>query len=182
MTQFVQQYAVVIGQLRYPTEDINNIEYLTATRIYKVHSRREHIPRISKLFVKQIQCLYTNQPEQQEQLQQKKCEQERQNNELLNPDDDTESEHQNSNTDTETEEEEENQNTDSETETIQDNHKHIEKQHHIENNTYNENKIKPTNMTITSKNVIEYTLEIEDNTDKQNEKNRQKKTSKLTLN
>ena len=37
-------------------------------------------------------------------------------------------------------------------------------------------------MTITSKNIIEYNLEIEDNTDKQNEKNRQKKTSKLTLN
>ena len=65
MTQFVQQYAVVIGQLRYPTEDINNIEYLTATRIYKVHSRQEHIPRIIKLFGRQIQCLYTNQPEQQ---------------------------------------------------------------------------------------------------------------------
>lgn len=31
-------------------------------------------------------------------------------------------------------------------------------------------------MTITSKNVIEYTLEIEDNTGKQNEKNRLKKT------
>ena len=101
MTQFVQQYAVVIGQLKYPTEDINNREYLTATRIYKVHSRREHIPRISKLFLKQ---------------------------------------------------------------------------HHIENNSDNENKRKTTNMTITSKNVIEYTLEIEDNPGKQNEKNRQKKT------
>ena len=31
-------------------------------------------------------------------------------------------------------------------------------------------------MTITSKNVIEYTLEIEDNTGQQNEKNRLKKT------
>lgn len=29
MTQFVQQYAVVIGRPRYPTENIKDIEYLT---------------------------------------------------------------------------------------------------------------------------------------------------------
>ena len=46
MTQFVQQYAVVRGRPRYPTETINDIEYLTGTRIYQIHSRREHIPRI----------------------------------------------------------------------------------------------------------------------------------------
>ena len=60
MTQFVQQYAVAIGCPRYPTKDINGIEYLTGTRIYRVHSRREHIPRIIKLFGRQIQCIYTN--------------------------------------------------------------------------------------------------------------------------
>lgn len=36
MTQFVQQYAVLIGRPRYPVETINDIEYLARTRIYKV--------------------------------------------------------------------------------------------------------------------------------------------------
>ena len=113
MTQFVQQYAVIIGIPRYPVETINDIEYLTGTRIYRVHSRREHIPRIVKLFGRQIQCIYTQQSEQQEWLQRKKREQERQNNNSLNSDNDTKSE---SHTDTETDDESDHQNTDSDIE------------------------------------------------------------------
>ena len=64
MTQFVQQYAVVLGKPRYPTENMDGIDYLTGTRIYKVYSRKEHIPRRIKLFGRQTQCIYTNQPEQ----------------------------------------------------------------------------------------------------------------------
>ena len=66
MTPFVQQYAVVIGKPRYPIETINDIDYLTGTRIYKVHSRKEHIPRINKIFGRQTQCIYTKKPKQQE--------------------------------------------------------------------------------------------------------------------
>ena len=84
MAQFVQQYAVAIGRPRYPVETINDIEYLAGTRVYKVHSRREHIPQIVEIFGRQIQCIYTKQPEKQDWLQQKKHEQERQNNESLN--------------------------------------------------------------------------------------------------
>ena len=131
MTQFVQQYAVVIGKPRYPVETINDIKYLTGARIYRVHSRREHIPRIVKLFGRQIQCIYTQQPEQQEWLQWKKHEQERQNNNFLNSGDDTKS---GSPTDTETDNESDHQNTDSDIEKTQDNQKHIEKQHNSENN------------------------------------------------
>ena len=148
MTQFVQQHAFVIGKPRYPAETINDIEYLTGTRIYRVHSRREHIPRIVKLFGRQIQCIYTQQPEQQEWLQQKKREQERQNN------DDTKSE---SHTDTETDDESDHQNTDSDIEKAQDNQKHIEKQHNSENNIGKQNQRKPTKMTITPENITEYT-------------------------
>ena len=86
MTQFVQQYAVVIAQPRYPTETINDIQYLTGTRIYRVHSRREHIPRIIKLFGRQIQCIYTKQPEQQEWLLRKKREEQRRQNASLQSD------------------------------------------------------------------------------------------------
>ena len=57
MTPFVQQYAVVIGKPRYPIETINDIDYLTGTRIYKVHSRKEHIPRTNKIFGRQTQCI-----------------------------------------------------------------------------------------------------------------------------
>ena len=118
MTQFVHQYARVIDRPRYRTEDINDIEYLTGTMIYRVHSRHEHIPpKIVKLFGWQIKCIHTNQPEQQEWLKQKKREEQRRNNDSLHSDDDDESTQQNSNTDTETEEEQYTQNMDSETET-----------------------------------------------------------------
>ena len=172
MTQFVQQHAFVIGKPRYPAETINDIEYLTGTRIYRVHSRREHIPRIVKLFGRQIQCIYTQQPEQQEWLQQKKREQERQNNNSLNSDDDTKSE---SHTDTETDDESDHQNTDSDIEKAQDNQKHIEKQHNSENNIDKQNQRKPTKMTITPENITEYTSEIEDNNDKQNDTTNKKR-------
>ena len=102
MTQFVQQYAVVEGRPRYPTETINDIQYLTGTRIYRVHSRREHIPRIIKIFGRQIQCIYTKQPEQQDWLLRKKREEQRRQNALLHSDED-DSTQQNSDTETETE-------------------------------------------------------------------------------
>ena len=172
MTQFVEQYAVAIGKPRYPVETISDTEYLTGTRIYRVYSRREHIPRIVKLFGRQIQCIYTQQPEQQEWLQQKKREQERQNNNSLNSDDDTKSE---SHTDTETDDESDHQNTDSDIEKAQDNQKHIEKQHNSENNIDKQNQRKPTKMTITPENITEYTSEIEDNTDKQNDTTNKKR-------
>ena len=108
MTPFVQQYAVVIGKPRYPIETINDIDYLTGTRIYKVHSRKEHIPRINKIFGRQTQCIYTKKPKQQEWLQQKTQEQEQQNRELPNPDNDTELEQENYSHDTETKGEQEN--------------------------------------------------------------------------
>lgn len=174
MTQYVQQYAAVIGRPRYPTEDINDIEYRTGTRIYRVHSRREHILRIVKLFGRQIKCIYTNQPEQQEWLKRKQREEQRQNNDSPHSDDDDDSTQQNSNKDTETEEKQGTQNTDSETETTQDNQKHIAKQHDLENNIDNQNKRKPTKMTITTENAINYTSDIEDNTDEQNEKTNNK--------
>ena len=175
MTQFVQQYAVVIGKPRYPVETINDIKYLTGARIYRVHSRREHIPRIVKLFGRQIQCIYTQQPEQQEWLQRKKREQERQNNNFLNSDGDTESQQQNSHTDTETDNESDHQNTDSDIEETQHNEKHIEKQHNLENNIDKQNQRKPTKITITPESVIEYTSEIEDNSDKQNDTTNKKR-------
>ena len=180
MTQFVKQYAVVIGQPRYPTENINDIEYLTGTRIYRVHSRREHIPRIIKIFGRQIQCIYTKQPEQQEWLERKKRQEQRRNNASLHSDED-DSTQQNSDTDTETEEDQDTQNTDSETEATQDNQKHIEKQHELENNIDNQHKRKPTKMTITPENVINYTSDIEDNTDEQNEKANNKSKSNQNL-
>ena len=180
MTQFVQQYAVVVGRPRYPTETINDIQYLTGTRIYRVHSRREHIPRIIKIFGRQIQCIYRKQPEQQDWLLRKKREEQRRQNALLHFDED-DSTHQNSDMETETEEDQDKQNTDSETETTQDNQKHIEKQHELENNIDMEDKRKPTKMTITPENVINYTSHIEDNTDEQNEKTNNKSKSNQNL-
>ena len=91
---------------------------------------------------------------------------------------------QNSNRHTETKGEQDTQNTDSETDSTQDNQKHIEKQHDFENNTDNQYKRKPTKMTIIPENVINYTSDIEDNTDEQNEKtnNKSKKNQNLINN
>ena len=90
----------------------------------------------------------------------------------LNSVDDTKSE---SHTDTETDDESDHQNTDSDIEKAQDNQKHIEKQHNSENNIDKQNQRKPTKMTITPENITEYTSEIEDNNDKQNDTTNKKR-------
>ena len=90
MTQFVQQYATVLGKPRYPVERIDEIEYLTGTRIYHVHSRKKRIPRQITLFGRQIRCIYTNQPDQKAWLEKKK----QQNREVYNSDDEINQEQQ----------------------------------------------------------------------------------------
>ena len=45
MTDFVQQYTTVVGNPRYPVQLSDGIEYMTGTRVYRVHSLKEHIPR-----------------------------------------------------------------------------------------------------------------------------------------
>ena len=72
MTDYVKQYAIVVGPLRYPVKTAQGIDYMTGTRIYRVHSLNKHIPRLINLFRRQIKCVYTSQPEYQEQLEKKK--------------------------------------------------------------------------------------------------------------
>ena len=63
LTEFVEQHATVVGKPRYPRKKLGEIEYLTGTRVYRVHSIVQHIPRLISLFGRQIKCIYTNQPE-----------------------------------------------------------------------------------------------------------------------
>ena len=139
MTQFLPQYAVVLGKPRYTIENIDDIDYLTGTRIYKVHSRKEHIPRQITLFGRQIQCIYTKQPEQQAWIEKQKQEQERKNRDSLNPDNNIESDHGNRNSDNEIEAEQNDQKPDIVTEPEQDNQKYIEKQNNTDNKTLKTN-------------------------------------------
>ena len=44
MTDFVNQHATVVGDPRYPVKTVQDIDYMTGTRIYRVHSITEHIP------------------------------------------------------------------------------------------------------------------------------------------
>ena len=44
MTRFVQQHATVIGNPRYPLKKLEDIEYLTGTRVYRVIRITQHIP------------------------------------------------------------------------------------------------------------------------------------------
>ena len=64
LTQFVQQFATVLGFPRYPTKTHGDIEYFTGTRIYRVIKITKHIPRFNFLFGRHIKCIYTGQPEQ----------------------------------------------------------------------------------------------------------------------
>ena len=63
LTEFVEQHATVVGKPRYPPKKLGEIEYLTGTRVYRVHSIVQHIPRFISLFGRQIKCIYTNKPE-----------------------------------------------------------------------------------------------------------------------
>ena len=58
LTECVEQHVTVAGQPRYPTKKLGDIEYLTGTRVYRVHSIIEHIPRLIPLFGTQIKCIY----------------------------------------------------------------------------------------------------------------------------
>ena len=92
MTDFVKQYATVVGNPRNPTKTVQGIDYLTGTCIYRVHSITKYIPRPTNLFGTQIKCIYTVQPEYQEQLERKRREREhknQQNNQQQNNNDDT---------------------------------------------------------------------------------------------
>ena len=92
MTDFVKQHATVVGNPRYPIQTVHEIDFLTGTRVYRVHSISKHIPRLITLFGRQIKCIYTAQPEYQEQLERKRREREhnyQQNNQQQNNKDDT---------------------------------------------------------------------------------------------
>ena len=64
MTEFVEDHAIVVGHPRYSRKNLDGIEYLTGTRVYRVHTIRHHIPRLIKLFGRQIKCIDHGQPEQ----------------------------------------------------------------------------------------------------------------------
>ena len=89
MTDFVKQYATVEGNPIYPTKTVQGIDYLIGTRIYRVHSIAKHIPRLINLFGRQIKCIYTAQPEYQEELEWKRREREHKNQQQNNNDDTT---------------------------------------------------------------------------------------------
>ena len=92
MTDFVKQYATVVGNPRYPTKTVQGKDYLTGTHIYRVQSITKHIPRLINLFRRQFKCIYTAQPKYQEQLERKHKEREhknQQNYQQQNNNDDT---------------------------------------------------------------------------------------------
>ena len=74
MTDFVKQFATVVGNPRYPQKSLHGIHYMTGTRVYRLHSIQEHIPRVIDLFGRKIKCIYTSQPEYQDFIQRQKTE------------------------------------------------------------------------------------------------------------
>ena len=60
MTDFVKQYATVVGNPQYPQKSLDGIHYMTGTRVYRVHSITKHIPRIVEIFGCKIKCIYTS--------------------------------------------------------------------------------------------------------------------------
>ena len=74
MTDFVTQFATVVGNPRYPQKSLDGIHYLTGTRVYRVHTIKKHIPGIIDLFGRKIKCFYTSEREYQDFLERKKAE------------------------------------------------------------------------------------------------------------
>ena len=68
MTDFVRQFATVVGNPRYPQKSFDGIHYLVGTRVYRVHTIKKHLCR------RKIKCVYTSQPEYQDFLERKKAE------------------------------------------------------------------------------------------------------------
>ena len=141
MTEFVAQHATVVANPRYHTKKLAEIEYFTGTRVYRVHTIRNHIPCLLSLFGRQIKCIYTGQPEQQP----------------------TPERHDYSNTnsdksDTENTSDEQSDTTyesENETETTY-SHKSNRKNNHNNSSDKSQNKKRPAKMTITTENLIEY--------------------------
>lgn len=65
MTRFVEQYATIGGNPGYPLKKLDNIEYLTVTRVYRVIRITQHIPHLISLFGRQITYIYDGQPDHQ---------------------------------------------------------------------------------------------------------------------
>ena len=74
MTDLVKQFATVVANPQYPQKSLHGIHYMTGTRVYRVHSIQERIPRIIDLFGRKIKCVYTSQPEYQDFLQRQNAE------------------------------------------------------------------------------------------------------------
>lgn len=66
MTQFVEQHATVVGNPRYPIKRLDETEYLTGTKVYRVHKIQQHIPCLISLFRRQIKCIYDGKPNEQQ--------------------------------------------------------------------------------------------------------------------
>ena len=62
LTEYLQQYADIVGTPLHIQKDYNGIPYYTGTRVYQVNRLYQHIPRqIKDMFGRTILCIYDNQ-------------------------------------------------------------------------------------------------------------------------
>ena len=63
LTDFLNQYADIVGTLLYIKKEYKGIYYMTGTRVYQVTKLHQHKPHILlNMFGRTIICIYDNQP------------------------------------------------------------------------------------------------------------------------
>ena len=63
LTEYLSQYADIVGPPLHIRKDHDGIPYYTGTRVYQVNRLYQHLPRqIKKMFGRTVLCIYDNQP------------------------------------------------------------------------------------------------------------------------
>ena len=63
LTEYLSEYADIVGTPLHIRKDHDGIPYYTGTRVYQVNRLYQHLPRqIKEMFGRTVLCIYDNQP------------------------------------------------------------------------------------------------------------------------
>ena len=62
VTEFLNEYADIVGFPLHISKEYNGIKYYTGTRCYQVEKLHSHIPRLNNMFGRTVICIYYGQP------------------------------------------------------------------------------------------------------------------------
>ena len=62
VTDFLNEYADIVGFPLHISKEYNGIKYYTGTRCYRIEKLHSHIPRLNNMFGRTVICIYDDQP------------------------------------------------------------------------------------------------------------------------